>query len=667
MLAIPKPFFLFVMAFVAVAGALLTNGPEAARANHGITVTITIISVNQIGNGDESNSDLYVAADIGAMGHDDGNSFETHKDDEDFVQPGVTPGVPVWTISRTLNIANDTPPQTTTFTLEVWDHDDCDEPFCTNTGFGASDDDIMDVNPGAGRGATFTLDLESGLYTGPVDSPATCVTGDTDHQATICFTVAVTGNEDTDGDFLNDGWETNGFDSDGDTTVDVNLAAMGANPGRRDIFVEIDCLRDNTNATAALQHTHCPTQPALQQVVQAFANAPTVNSDGSQGIQLHLDVGGLYGQAPGAATQVLRTGAPAGSTTGTIGNYGGGGDRISEAGNLVVDWDGATGTAGSNFYTIKGANFNINRRYIFHYNLWVHQVNARAATNDCTSGWAEGGADSAGVLQPGNDIIISLGGTNSTGGLCWTGDANGNSVGSQGEQAGTFMHELGHNLSLDHGGGDTTNNKPNHLSVMNYTFQPCTVTSLGPTLPGGCDYSRDDLPDLNEANPPGLDECQGLDGGLYGIGPQNWDGDLSGGLPNLEGATCSPVNGGNYGRDLNGDYNDTNNNGTQDLPGEPTIISTLTGFDDWAGIRYDFRKRPQSFADGIVPPFKNEATPELLAAARAAFAELIEPELVVENAGPTDASPGDLLTYNIKTTNLGKGPAFGVGMVDTQP
>src|SRR5262249_53604245 len=36
---------------------------------------------------------------------------------------------------------------------------------------------------------------------------------------------------------------------------------------------------------------------------------------------------------------------------------------------------------------------------------------------------------------------------------------------------GTFMHELGHNIGLRHGGGDNVNCKPPHLSVMNYAYQ----------------------------------------------------------------------------------------------------------------------------------------------------------------------------------------------------
>ena len=36
--------------------------------------------------------------------------------------------------------------------------------------------------------------------------------------------------------------------------------------------------------------------------------------------------------------------------------------------------------------------------------------------------------------------------------------------------ADTFMHELGHNLGLHHGGSDDINDKPNYLSIMNYRF-----------------------------------------------------------------------------------------------------------------------------------------------------------------------------------------------------
>jgi hypothetical protein len=79
-----------------------------------------------------------------------------------------------------------------------------------------------------------------------------------------------------------------------------------------------------------------------------------------------------------------------------------------------------------------------------------------------------------------------------------------NQVGTTVTQAGTIMHELGHNLMLTHGGfypaTATTaaalgeNCKPNFLSVMNYQFQ---IRGL----PGGLvDYSGQRLTNLNEGS-----------------------------------------------------------------------------------------------------------------------------------------------------------------------
>ena len=71
-------------------------------------------------------------------------------------------------------------------------------------------------------------------------------------------------------------------------------------------------------------------------------------------------------------------------------------------------------------------------------------------------------------------------------------------------QAGTLMHEIGHTLGLRHGGGDDVLNKPNHLSVMNYSFQ---LTGLQDTSGNRfLDYSRFSIP-LDER---ALNESQGF-------------------------------------------------------------------------------------------------------------------------------------------------------------
>src|SRR5262249_45101675 len=138
---------------------------------------------------------------------------------------------------------------------------------------------------------------------------------------------------DSDGDSLFDTWETAGVDLDLDGTADLTLP--GANPQRADLYLEIDCL-------TAADHSHCPRQMAVRDVVQAFANAPVANPDGTTGVQLHVDTGPLYGA--GVVIPVAGTGG----VTGTYGDLGGG-NSIAEAGNEIIDWDGALGDPATSF------------------------------------------------------------------------------------------------------------------------------------------------------------------------------------------------------------------------------------------------------------------------------------------------------------------------------
>src|SRR5205823_3946031 len=47
---------------------------------------------------------------------------------------------------------------------------------------------------------------------------------------------------DSDADRLADFWEENGIDVNGDGTIDVRLS--GANPGHKDVFVEVDAMEN---------------------------------------------------------------------------------------------------------------------------------------------------------------------------------------------------------------------------------------------------------------------------------------------------------------------------------------------------------------------------------------------------------------------------------------
>ena len=113
----------------------------------------------------------------------------------------------------------------------------------------------------------------------------------------------------------------------------------------------------------------------------------------------------------------------------------------------------------------------------FHYALFAHDRNQHIGV----SGYSE---------FPGNDVMITLG--------SWDG-----SVGSPDTQAGTLLHEIGHNLGIDHGGEDEVNCKPNYISVMSFTRQTSDYVDRNVKL------SNRVINDLNQA----LDGTQSM--GLY--------------------------------------------------------------------------------------------------------------------------------------------------------
>lgn len=124
------------------------------------------------------------------------------------------------------------------------------------------------------------------------------------------------------------------------------------------------------------------------------------------------------------------------------------------------------------------------KRQVFHYALFIHDIEGHVGT----SGWAE-------IF--GNDMVISLGQFSNGG------------QGNNEEIAGTFMHELGHNLNLGHGGSSTDiiNCKPNHRSVMSYQYQ-FPYTSFNPTnWTKFLDYSSGNSISLDENH---LDESNGV-------------------------------------------------------------------------------------------------------------------------------------------------------------
>ena len=233
------------------------------------------------------------------------------------------------------------------------------------------------------------------------------------------------GNPDNDGDGLCDDWEINGIDIDSDGIVDLRLYDIDQNgiidigeradPNHKDIYVEIDWM-----------DLHEPLPLAMAMVISSFANAPAHlvnNPDGLPGIRLHLQVDErAVAHHSDFAFEPLCT-LPA---IGGIPDF-----------DIVKSGSFGTSRERGNSNSVKILDA---KKQAFHYALFIHNLLGLGATSGCAE-------------LPGNDFVVSLGGWSSTGG---------HRAGSADAQAATFMHEIGHNLNLRHGGGDDINCKPNY-------------------------------------------------------------------------------------------------------------------------------------------------------------------------------------------------------------
>ena len=271
---------------------------------------------------------------------------------------------------------------------------------------------------------------------------------------------------DSDKDGLPDRWEKEGVTIDGEF---INLPKMGADPKHKDLFVHADWMETDPSRPKAVYR---PKPSALKIVSDAFLIAPVTNPDLKPGIRLHVDAGSNSVMNP-----VTRA------------KWG----ALSRAGELafqpVVGFDNPDGEYNwSAVDTLKETYFKrAKRSAVFHYALFCNIYGQ--STND-SSGISRG--------IPGADFLVTLGHPN------WT-TRNGDVGGTVDQQAGTFMHEFGHNLNLKHGGFEDANFKPNYLSIMSYTFQ--FIGLLKPNGQRSFDYSRRVLDPLNES---GLNENVGI-------------------------------------------------------------------------------------------------------------------------------------------------------------
>jgi K319-like protein/HYR domain-containing protein len=383
---------------------------------------------------------------------------------------------------------------------------------------------------------------------------------------------------DTDGDGLWDDWETPVASGGG--IVDpvfgtvFDLAALGATVGTKDIFLHLDYMdcatgpADSSGACAS-SHSHAPDSTAISKLTAAFA---------AKGITLHVETAAVAHHKYTSLTGKCNS-------------------------NQAID------ASSYDFDLIKKpwSSANPGKHVAYHYGVIGHEI-LQGTTASGATGCAE---------TPGNDFLVTLAAL-STG-----------PVGNVMDQAGTIMHELGHNLDLHHGGGpncsplpscvlqiDSLAHKPNYLSVMDYLYQrtgiPCASgCGTAGAENGRIDYSNSVLPALDELT---LNENDGVghpvttDNLIYYC-PAGGDTPLS--CPGADPAAIgSQVVWPGVAASGNIDW-------TCNTVFETNVCSTsiddtvtrdkLSSYNDWANLQFDFQVTTD-FEDGVHASPTQEAT-----------------------------------------------------------
>lgn len=602
---------------------------------------------------------------------------------------------PYWVVSTDLPDTIQNVP----VTIQVWDYDS------------TSGDDLGDDTPhDDDNNLDFTVSYTDGKWrdiatnkTDNVNWPQSCSSGDGDAGSDedepavkVCWDISTTSTSgDADGDGLLDGWERNGYNEDGDGTIDVDLPTMGAKADHKDVFLELDW-----------EAGRAPTRAAIQAMKKAFAAAPPnvgalaanrqadnggsgvnapPNPDGRPGINLHVDTGVL--PAPAG-----REGGPVGTCSDGIDNGPDGlvdgldptcnrrltdyldasvenpqptncTDGVNNDGDAFTDGQDPDCLVGDNlgrgsqitapgacgldntFYASRNANFDRNRRLIFHYGQIVRQPGV-ATCPDQFGGEGEIG---------GNDFILFN------------------------RDAGSLMHELGHNLNLRHGGfQDEPNCKPNYVSIMNYDLQfgiprvgGGTVLDFSPPrrTVDGTSRGTGPLPDLREnalTEPTILDAADPNNRFVFvDTTGQKVPNNLNT-TPNWNRDTDPPFES-NVG-DVPPTNIDNAGPGPNPIPSGCINVSTdepLTGSDDWTFVSLPFRQFGDSANAAINPEGSGlPTTSELLAM----YEEQNTTDVgVTVTDNPDPVAAGTDVVYTAVVTNHGFRPAAAVTLVDTLP
>jgi len=291
-------------------------------------------------------------------------------------------------------------------------------------------------------------------------------------------------------------------------------------PTKADLYYEIDWMLG-----------HKPSDDVISAVSDTFAASNYVSANGVTGITFHAQ---LSEELPHVDT------VPWLGSSSTPGFD-----------QLKYWWYGNASERGYTIPTEITGDWNNYQRsqkaQVFHYVIFTHQQSG--ASNLASSGISE---------MPGNDAMISLG-------------AFDGKIGTKDQQKATLLHEIGHNLYLDHGGNNAVGCKPNYLSVMSQSLQFNNFVADRPL-----DFSRSALASLTEST---LSETAGV------------AASTPSGLNTVYGPTSPLVRATGQGFDWNRDGTITGSVAA-DINYFPTITKcpsspdqVLTGFKDWDSTR----------------------------------------------------------------------------------
>ena len=253
---------------------------------------------------------------------------------------------------------------------------------------------------------------------------------------------------DSDGDGLPNAWETGTAGA-----GEPNLEPYGAKPDAKDLFLHVGPTK--TGSTVRM-----PNIAAITRIQNAFK---------ARGINLHVDAG------PGSIMDPAT-----GRTWGAL-------SKMAAPVEFPANWDitySTPGVFGGAYASAKAVLLPAERLKTFHFVLYAGRYN---------NGYSGGVA-----WMPGSELLLAHDAFSVWGGGRPT----------ELEEASTVMHEFGHNLSLNHGGGGPNaaqNYQPNYPSIMNYIYSFSGLYRDG--VSGVLDYSEGTLPTLDEN---ALNEKDGL-------------------------------------------------------------------------------------------------------------------------------------------------------------